>query len=222
MISPFTIYSGDSPVGAIIAFAGILSEPVSSPPDSQQPYNPVQQKTGLTNNIESYGWMACDGRLLYCRAYPELFQAIGFLYSLEGETTKVTDNLPADQKFRIPDYRGYFFRGAAGNSKKDPDINERKLANSKDTFKDNINKIGSFQDDALQTHEHQYSKTTEVDNFFELGSGKNASLATESPDLTDAPTAVNASPINENVRVSSETRSKNVYVNYLIKHSYVG
>lgn len=222
MISPFTIYSGDSPVGSIIAFAGILSEPVSSPPDNQQPYNPVQQKTGLTNNIESYGWMACDGRLLYCRAYPELFQAIGFLYSLEGETTKVTDDLPADQKFRIPDYRGYFLRGAAGNSKNDPDIDKRKLANSKDTFKDNINKIGSFQDDALQTHEHQYSKTTEVDNSF-APSGGSASLATESPDLTGVPTdAVNGSPLNGGIRISSETRSKNVYVNYLIKHSYVG
>ena len=221
MIPPFTIYSGDSPVGSIIAYAGVLSIPVSSPPDSQQTYNPVQQKTGITNNIESFGWMVCDGRLLYCRAYPELFQAIGFLYSLEGEPTTVTDSLPADQKFRIPDYRGYFLRGAAGNSKNDPDVDKRKLANSKETFKDNINKIGSFQDDALQTHEHQYSKTSETDSAFESGAGS-ASLATESPDLTSVPTdAINANPSNGGIRISSETRSKNVYVNYLIKHSYV-
>ncbi|WP_299261514.1 phage tail protein [uncultured Aquimarina sp.] len=218
MIQSFINQGGDAPIGSVIAYAGIVSTPVSSPPDNQQPYTSIQQTTGITNNIEASGWIVCDGRLLYCRAYPELFQAIGFLYSLSGEPTEVTNDLPADQTFRIPDYRGYFLRGAAGNSGNDPDQDQRLLANEENASSDNINKIGTFQEDAFQTHEHQYSETSETS---EIGgtTGGPVSLATETPAFTSPP--ADTPDADSPVRVSTETRSKNAYVHHLIKYAYV-
>lgn len=221
MIPTFTNFNSDTPVGSIISYAGIISTPVSSPSDTQQSYTTAKSETGITNNIERYGWMVCDGRLLYCRDYPELFQALGFLYSLEGEPTEVNDNLPANQQFRIPDYRGYFLRGSSGSSGNDPDFDERTLVNKKEPTATNLNKIGSVQEDTLQEHQHQYSKASKPTSPVQPGS-TTVPLAVDTPDLTGVPTSeIDANPINGNVRVSSETRPKNMYVNYLIKYAYV-
>jgi microcystin-dependent protein len=45
-----------------------------------------------TVQIEAWGWMLCDGRLLEVEQYPELFAALGYLYG------------GSDNSFKIPDY----------------------------------------------------------------------------------------------------------------------
>lgn len=49
---------GDTPVGAVVAFAGDVAG----------------------GQIEASGWMPCDGRMLDAASYPELFVVLGYLY----------------------------------------------------------------------------------------------------------------------------------------------
>lgn len=203
---PFSRSGIDTPVGTIIAYAGII--------DESEPKN----KTGTINNIQAYGWVVCDGRELLCNQYPELFQALGFLYSLKGEPTDSNADLPANQTFRVPDYRGYFLRGNSGDSGNDPDADERKFANG-DKVTTGENKTGSIQEDKLQTHQHQYLK--EIASSVTAGPVGSATLITgDETKLTSEPTnEVNSTP--GDIRVSSETRPKNFYVNYLMKFAYL-
>ena len=69
---------GDTPVGAVVAFAGASAGPGAGP------------------GLESQGWMVCDGRMLAVEDYPQLYMVLGYLYG------------GADGQFRLPDYRGGF------------------------------------------------------------------------------------------------------------------
>lgn len=80
------VLQGGMPVGAVIAFAGPLGEPVGQGP-------------GNTGMLQACGWMPCDGRALTCPQYPELFRVLGYAYG------------GADDLFHIPDYRGDPLRG---------------------------------------------------------------------------------------------------------------
>ncbi|MBS1665478.1 MAG: tail fiber protein [Bacteroidetes bacterium] len=214
--------SAGIPAGSIIAFAGDIGDPVSSPPGEQDyttdpiPNNPV------TDNIEGWGWMVCDGRQLYCCAYPQLFRVIGFLYSKSGDqyAPGYSGKLPPDATFRIPDYRGYFLRavnGTAlniqGTAPNDPDAGSRTLKNGMTNAG-----VGSIQQDALQLHWHEYTDPTPtVATIGEEGS--DSTLTTGSAN-TSPPTNATDPPEDtpNTVRTSTETRSKNMYVHYLIKY----
>lgn len=198
---PFSRSGFDTPVGTIVAYAGII--------DDKQIIN----TTGTINNIQAYGWIVCDGREVPINVYPELFQAIGFLYSKEGKAPINISDLPDDKKFKLPDYRGYFLRGDSGDSGNDPDADERKFANG-DKVTVGEDKTGSIQEDALQKHQHQYSQTK---GSVAAPTGPNTvTVSPEKTDLTSTPTDSKTS-IPGGIRVSSETRAKNFYVNYLIK-----
>ena len=54
--------AGDTPVGAVIAFAG----------------------DAAGAQLEAGGWMLCDGRALAAALYPELFAVLGYLYGGAG------------------------------------------------------------------------------------------------------------------------------------------
>ncbi|MDN2709786.1 phage tail protein [Janthinobacterium sp. SUN118] len=60
---------GDTPVGAVIAFAGTIAD----------------------TSIEAWGWMVCDGRLLGVSQYPELFATLGYLYGGANDTFRLPD-----------------------------------------------------------------------------------------------------------------------------------
>lgn len=214
----FNSFGAQMPPGSIIAFAGYVGPPVSSPPDSEaSTYHSPPSIDGYTNDIEAWGWMVCDGRQLYCHAYPELFLALGFLYVQSGEPTYTmgSKSIPSDAKFRIPDYRGYFLRGVGYTSEQDPDIDKRVLASGASG-----NDVGSFQPDALQDHEHAY----QLDNVTGTPNeeGEPAMIPPgQNNELTGPPTDNGDLTGNGNVRVSTETRSKNAYVQYLIKYANV-
>lgn len=218
------VNTGLVPIGSIIAYAGQISEAISSPP-SDQAYPPKEQKTGLTNNIEGFGWMVCDGRALYCRAYPQLFQALGFLYSPSDHKPSGTPD--KDSKFYLPDYRGYFLRGASGNTEVDPDQSSRKYKDES-TITDNDNDVGSIQEDAIQTHEHiVYLELSAAGPLTKPSVNAPATPPSELPAIALPPNELSSEPTNsltkaENtVKVSSETRPKNMYVYYLIKYCHV-
>ena len=71
-------------------------------------------------------WLICDGRSLEIDDYPELFDAIGFVFGGNKRT-----------RFQIPDLCGRFVRGW------DPF-----------GYVDNDRRFGSLQDDAIQEHNH--------------------------------------------------------------------
>jgi microcystin-dependent protein len=215
------LYTAPLPPGSIIAFAGDIGPPVTSPPSAADYTTDPVSGGAMTNNIEAWGWMVCDGRLLYCAAYPQLFRTIGFLYSHNNDPYPpgYQGTLPANAEFRIPDYRGYFLRGVAGNAQDtnsnpvDPDVSLRLLTDGTAN-----SGVGSIQQDALQMHWHEYTMAEAAPTTI-ADEGPTATLTTTTAD-TSPPTNTPSPPgtAQNTVRTSAETRSKNFYVHYLIKY----
>ncbi len=147
--------------------------------------------------LEAQGWMLCDGRALRISQCPDLYAVLGDLYGDDGEGT-----------FRIPDYRGLFLRGVDYDSKRDPDVGKRTPAPN-----GVADGPGSLQSDALQNHEHIYKLPTVAT----VGEAKSAASGPTTQDQLTAGGPTDSIPPPGDVRVSVETRSKNIYVNYIIK-----
>ena len=190
--------NGGAIVGTISAFAGQLSTYSGIPNNIWRGSNCSSQNStaGVVNNevpmtyLEANGWMFCDGRALDSGVYPELFAVIGYLYGKTGVSS-----------FNLPDYRGLFLRGVDAGSGMDPDSSKRLAPTGSGTSSG----IGSFQCDALQTHTHIY-KSVQLAAPAQSG---NAAGQTNSEVSTSAP----ESP----ARITTETRPKNIAVNYIIK-----
>jgi len=181
------------PVGSVIAFAGKIS-PLINPGDQPPAVYPVNQPA-FTTDVESQGWMVCDGRSLDINAYNVLFQVIGDRYN----TGKMQGT------FCIPDYRGYFLRMVDMGSENDPDRKERLLADG-----DKSEEVGSIQQDALQEHVHLVN----MQKAPTILAGDKAATINSQPANSGKPVSDN----DKRVRTSlEETRPKNVYVYYLIK-----
>jgi microcystin-dependent protein len=181
---------GSMPVGTVIAFAGQVAIP---------PVDPLKQSV-FTTVTEASGWMLCDGRTLTVLEYELLFAVIGNQYNNGKEQSG---------QFSIPDYRGYFLRMTDMGTGNDPDAAKRVLANGSTS-----SEVGSIQQDALQTHEHSYQDpaTTTIP----AGQGSATAVTQMPSQLTGTPTDDLNNPPGT-VRTSTETRAKNVYVNYLIR-----
>lgn len=190
--------SGESIVGTISAFAGQISSYSGAPNNIWKGSGCSSQNStaGAINNdvpmtyLEANGWMFCDGRTLDSAVYPELFSVIGYLYGKTGAGS-----------FNLPDYRGLFLRGVDAGSGMDPDSSKRLAP----TGTGSSSGIGSFQCDALQTHTHTY-KSVQLAAPAQVGNAAGQST-------TDASTTAPDTP----ARITSETRPKNIAVNYIIK-----
>jgi microcystin-dependent protein len=178
------------PVGTVVAFAGKVESSPSNPPSN------------FVTNLEVLGWMVCEERLLKVSEYPELFAVLGYLYGGAGDV------------FKIPDYRGYFLRGVNGRSNNDPDASIRQHPSQDDKKEDGV---GSRQQDALQSHQHQYDRVPKTTTILQPEKGAPAIAPLPNPGLTEQATDSLSPP--GNVRTSTETRPKNVAVNYIIKYT---
>lgn len=150
-----------------------------------------QKASSPLNHLEQSGWMLCDGRALSAASYPELYAVIGTLY---GETGSGTS-----QDFCIPDYRGLFLRGNDAGACLDPDADTRVGPDGKGT----MNVVGSLQCDAMRS---DYSQL--YDSYQPATSASNG---TTTKTRTSIPSAQNT------YRTPSETRPKNIAVNYIIR-----
>ena len=152
------------------------------------------------------GFLICDGKVLKKADFPELFLVIGTQFgSGEGKGT-----------FNIPDFRGVFLRGQDQGAGRDPDSEARGSLNNGSSG-DNV---GSYQEGEIQTHNHTGRISSKVDNLV-WNDGKSSNLLEGKGGATGITfnkwTDVLYQDIDVDHRVGTETRPKNVYVNYIIK-----
>ena len=155
------------------------------------------------------GWLLCDGRAVSRTQYAALFAAIGTTHGVGDAATT----------FNLPDYRGRFLRGvddpdgaggqpAAG---RDPDAAARTAMASGGNV---AGAVGSVQGDEFKSHGHQLSRPLTQAAGGQIFGGPG-------PTGARAPDQVNNPSVPEILAEAvggSETRPKNAYVNYLIKH----
>lgn len=200
-IPGFQAPQGLLPIGTIISFAGEIEGSANG------------NKNAPKTPIESLGWMLCDGRTLDIKQYLKLYAVLGLLYG--GDINK--------GEFQIPDFRGYFLRGAMSKSnpdqtlKVDPDIDQRAASA-------NGTKLGpgSTQGGALQNHQHHYQKPDDPTAPCKPGPKEVVPKSTQA--LTSPPVSDEMLPKSGtnkvNLKVSdNETRPVNIYVNFLIKYT---
>lgn len=141
------------------------------------------------------GWLMCDGVSYNNTDYPNLFAAIGKNFGGTGST------------FNVPDARGRFLRGVSGTSAADPDRNTRTASNPGGNTG---NSVGSFQLDGIVSHNHVVGHAnTSVGNNATINGGTNHPLYD--------PAVYTPNSYSQNTG-GSETRPKNIYVNYIIKY----
>jgi len=147
--------------------------------------------------IAPLGWQLCDGTFLNKLTYSALFAVIGTSF---GE--------PNNAQFQVPDLRGVFLRGVNGSQSgpwADPETNGRTFMY---TGGATGNAIGSVQGDAFQNHTHYIGG-------FGLASGNGGD--TRFNTLSDYGNRQYDRLSGSANGGGSETRPKNVYVNYIIK-----
>jgi microcystin-dependent protein len=151
------------------------------------------------------GWILCDGSVVSMAVFNKLYYCIGYLYG-KGER---------DGEFRVPDYRGYFFRGLAADDHVDKGYKDRQK-NPGIGSAGSMQGVGSVQNFMVQQHEHHYINYS--------GSSGTAQGPGEVPIPGPKPqifTGADIYPPNSQISTSpysaEETRSVNIYLNYLIK-----
>lgn len=193
--------SAFSPIGTVCAYAGqvdLYNGPANKLWDlaacKSDTIHPGQEADSPLNYLEQDGWMLCDGRYLDKASYPELFAALGTLYGKGGTDTAL--------QFRIPDYRGLFLRGTDAGAGLDPDADTRVGPDGSAQ----ANTVGSLQCDALQDHTHRYDIT------------QPAATSTQGTAAGTSTSSTSTSSPEKPARTTTETRPKNVAVNYIIRY----
>lgn len=220
--APLSVTSGQNPV---VSLSGNITVPVgtqaslpSTPAVGQIFYN-TTTKSLMVNDGNSWqsfsspagcvtaymgttapaGWLLCDGSAVgRSGPYGALFAVIGTACgSGDGSTT-----------FNLPDMRGMFLRGVSGTSSQDPDKTSRTAAN---TGGNTGNAVGSVQGDQFAAHSHSLNQPGVASI---TGSGSTSGVYTGTG--TSVGTIANGDSVNASG--GSETRPRNVYVNYIIKY----
>ena len=150
------------------------------------------------------GWLLCDGKQRSITTYQALYDVIQNSFGTAGAG-----------KFKLPDFRGTFLRGWDGSAGNDPDANSRTGGNT----------IGSTQLDAVGKHSHPVDDPGHDHNFgrpINQGSGGSNWVTVKHPEGDGGGITLQTDPSTTGITIQEsggvETRPKNVYVNYIIKH----
>jgi microcystin-dependent protein len=144
------------------------------------------------------GWLLCDGSAVSRTVYSRLFGVIGVANGYgDGMNT-----------FNLPDLRAMFLRGVDGDAGIDI---ERDLRTAAKPGGNAGNAVGSVQQDQFKSHNHANGVFNRI---LEPSSG--ASTTATATDVTfNEPDIINSVPMMN--AGGTESRPKNVYVNYIIK-----
>jgi len=160
------------------------------------PVGTIQAFGGASDKVPT-GWLLCDGGPKLRNEYPALFAVIGTDWgNPEG----------GSDQFNVPELRGTFLRGVSGNSNRDPDKTDR---SANKPGGNTGNAVGSYQEDAIQDHTHNYQKAT-ASNAAQSTGNSNASKVTISTVATGS--------VDSATNAKQETRPKNAYVHFIIKY----
>jgi len=140
------------------------------------------------------GWFLCYGGTLFDTDYPDLFAVIGHRF---GKGVQAGRSF-----FYLPDMRGRFLRGRDAGTGRDPDRAGRTAMNRGGATGD---AVGSVQGDQFKSHSH--SETRYVD------SGNDPTRSNPTGDVVGRLESASTGSAG-----GSETRPKNIYVNYIIKY----
>ena len=171
------------------------------------PVGSIQPHAGST---APDGFLACDGSIVNIADYPKLYAAIGTSW---GHGNEVSPGVSDGLTFHLPDLRGMFLRGKDDATGRDPNAGTRTAANAGGNVGDTV---GSVQDDAFQGHHHnivvRFSNGTS--GVYPLGYGDGANYFNNVSGKVTTPQDMSG---QGSVKYTSETRPKNVNVNYIIK-----
>jgi hypothetical protein len=189
-------FSGIIPVG------GLLLAAFDGRPGSPGPYG-----VGVPTN-----YLYCDGSSLIRVNFPDLYNAIKTIYG-EGLTPGTT--------FALPDYRGKFFRVQADSQSADPDRAAR--LNYSELFVYNRlvvvgDQIGSFQWHSMQYHRHGVSIFHDCNRDDDNSNNGDNNRAEHRGTVNIFIIDPIDSPLAIPVRLSSETRPTNVYIQAFIRY----
>lgn len=174
--------------GAIPVSGGITASNLA--PSIANSFVPSGAILAYGGALSPAGFLICDGSSYLRSAQPNLFTAIGTAYGSADGT-----------HFNVPDLRGLFQRGVDGGSGNDPNAASRTAANPGGNTGNNV---GSSQADIFGAHEHSIPVNT--------GSGSSQIVASTATSLYNG-----GANLQTLAAGGSETRPKNLYVNYIIK-----
>ncbi len=153
------------------------------------------QPFGGVSGLLPAGWLLCDGSAVSRAVYSDLFAIIGENFGAgDGVTT-----------FHLPDLRGRFVRGTDNGAGNDPDAAVRTASNIGGNTGD---AVGSVQNDNIIDHQHSLS--------YQTGAGNGNNITTSSGFYNGNSTGISLG-LTDNFG-GSETRPKNISVNYIIKY----
>ncbi|MFN8369566.1 MAG: tail fiber protein [Bacteriovoracaceae bacterium] len=155
------------------------------------------------------GYLLCDGTSYLRTTYADLYSAIGCAFGCADGT-----------HFNVPDLRGRFLRGTddmgSGAAARDPDRAARTAMN---VGGNTGNNVGSYQDDAFQGHWHDVrmeSPDYSIGTSGLGGAGGGGNLEYSYAQNVTAKT-IKSDGTNGTPRSTSESRPKNVYVNFIVR-----
>ena len=157
------------------------------------------------NGLYSRGWVPADGRSLPKKQFTLLFAAVGETWGKPQDAAS----------FVIPDLRGVFLRGYNGESVRDPDASTRTSSAPGGT---SGNRVGSYQDDAVQLHRHQdmgHDHALNQNTYNNQHYGAGPYEISKGPPLRSGTGFARISDPTE-ARTSIESRPKNVAVYYFV------
>jgi len=163
--------------------------------------NPIGSILPFAGNKESIpvGWMLCDGRFLLTDGNEALFNVLGYRWGKN-------DN----NEFALPNLQGQFLRGVDYSKRIDPDVNDR-INSLKE-----VGEVGSYQSDAFQIHIHNIGKG----KTDKSANSQNKKRFADFTSNNDGPEKTSTPGTKEGLKdpsLSTETRPKNYYVNFIIR-----
>ncbi|MBC6476963.1 MAG: tail fiber protein [Hormoscilla sp. GM7CHS1pb] len=182
-------------IAILLAVTLIFGTQVNSASAGEVPIGTITAYGGLVDGsakgqLERQGWLVCDGSEYSRIDYRDLYVILGGSFG-DGDNVKT---------FNVPDLRGRFVRGVDDGAGRDPDSASRTASAPGGNTGD---RVGSYQEDAFKSHIHDFEVTGGAGNggYNTVGNGPSGNIQ------------------NAKMKPSggSETRPKNIYVNWIIK-----
>ena len=171
--------------------------------------NPSTYSGTVILTIPPSGYLLCDGSQVSRSTYSNLYEEIGTSWGYGNNMST----------FNLPDLRGYFLRGVAFSSNRDPDVTSR----TSQAQGGNIgNNVGSVQLSSFESHSHrvtdpQHTHTVNYDdNIYAIGEDGNQPVSNNGSNQLETNPASTGITIDETG--GKETRPLNAYVVYMIKY----